>query len=101
MPYKIQVVDLAEVATATPLHNGTNAQGHPRYPTEFIISATSKDVIVGGSNVTDSTNGETVCKGDAADWEAPLSRGEPDSWDLTQIYYVGGAGKLTLITRAD
>jgi hypothetical protein len=97
LSYALQVVPKPAAAVATPLHNGTNGQGHPYRVVEFVIETGNQSVYVGGEGITGDADGMEIDKEQQYDFEAPLSRGTPSNWDLRKIYYTGGAFKLIII----
>lgn len=80
----------AEVS-ATPVHNGSS-DPYPPHLEGFLIQADGGDVYLGGEDV--ATVGLKVRDGETINIVGFLSRGTPYSYDLTQLYYVGGPWRL-------
>lgn len=97
MPRKIKVIPFSAVGTATPLHDGTNTPDYPPTIEGALVQVNGgADVYFGDENVSDDSDGYTMEDGDCATITGFLSRGSFDSYDLTKIYYIGGAFKLII-----
>lgn len=79
-----------------PLHDGTNAAGQPP-PTVagFVAQPVSEQVYFGESDVAVGA-GLAVPAGTSLTISAQSSRGSYQSYELTKIYYIGGAFTLTV-----
>lgn len=97
---QLKVFPKPAAVAATPLHDGTNTQGYPPQVKGFLIQALS-DVHFGDENVAGESNAFTVEKGNQAALEGFLSRGTYESYELRQIYHIGGAFKLVLELEAN
>lgn len=95
MSRRLHIAAKANVVTATVVHDGTNSPGYPQKVEGFAVQATS-DTHFGKSGVTGSTDGFTVLAGETINLTGLLSRGTTDSYDLNQIYYIGGPWKLII-----
>lgn len=97
MPSSIlKIITMDESATPTPLHSGGNGLGYGPQPRGFLIQAYGGDVYLGDSVVTGDTDGFKIAQGEAVNIVGFGSRGTHESYNLTQIYYIGGPFKLIL-----
>lgn len=95
----LKVIPLGVAAVATVLHDGTNAPDYPSKLEGFVVQALG-DTHFGGASVTGTADGFTVRNGEAVNVLGFLSRGSPYSYDLTQLYYIGGPWKLIVEENA-
>lgn len=91
----LEIHPLSQVGTATPLHDGTNAQNYPKHLEGFVAQAL-ETTHFGQESLTGEANGFTVRRGEAVNFTGFLSRGSPFSYDLTRMYYIGGPWKLII-----
>jgi hypothetical protein len=98
MGYKLKIFEYADEAAATPLHDGTNTAGQPPKLAENIVIQADSNVRFGGPDVTSSV-GLLAKKNETTNIATVLSRGTNKSYDLSQIYYVGGSFQLTVEVR--
>jgi hypothetical protein len=98
LPYQVRVYSRLAAGSATPLHDGTDsASNPPRYVRAFLADVDGgATVYFGKSDLTGAANGLAVEDGCELRANAPLSRGQSGDYDLTQIYYMGGAFKLVI-----
>lgn len=87
-------------ATKTPLHNGTNGEGYATQYEEFVLRAQGSDVYIGDETLDETDlNGILIQDGQQMNFQANTSRGSQKSYDLTEMYYIGGP--LVLVLERD
>lgn len=91
-----KVIQKPAVMTATPLHDGTNNMLHQKFVKGFMIQTFDAAVYFGESSVTGNANGWTVPREQTVNVVGFESRGSFGGYDLSLIYYVGGAFKLII-----
>lgn len=92
---KIKVVPKPEVFVATALHSGSNSQGYDPQLRGFVLQAIDVTYL-GESNLTGVNDGVTIHAGEQLTVIGFISRGSYESYDLRQMYYIGGPFKLII-----
>jgi len=88
-------------AAATPLHDKSSSQGYNHLQESFVIQASGGDVHLGDSTVTSTINAFTIPEGKSVNITGLLSRGTRWSYDLSELYYVGGPFKLVIERKVE
>lgn len=91
---KVTLKPLAAVATV--LHDGTNSMPYPQNLEGFLVQAHGGDVYFGDSTVSGESDGFKVTQGDTINILGFLSRGSPYSYDMAELYYIGGPWKIII-----
>jgi len=90
---KLKIKAYGVATEPTRCHDGTNDEGYAPAVEGFVAQAEG-DTHFGEAGVTGADDGFTVRAGETVNILGFLSRGSPSSYDLREIYFIGGPWKL-------